>query len=265
MNEAHGQRYVIEQWQNVQQLKLARAEIEHMGIGAFDRYDNPFEAKLILRDKSPRTVGHMSLNAWTEIMEELESNDWVERVSVLFGVELVADRWRHYAGVFRYLPGDHLGVHVDAGIHPASGLRKHVTLVLYFGRGAGDLELWRGSSCDDRNRVWIGFEAREPEPLSVASEPILHEIIDTISPGLGTIVMFENNDYAWHGTAHNDSDADRLVLTVSYLSGAVDAFANRRQRAFFVPRPTEEWDAETYRLRDLRADPVRFAEAYRGG
>jgi hypothetical protein len=191
-------------------------------------------------------VERFSLNAWSTIMEELESNDWLEHVSELFGVEVVADRWRHYAGVFRYLPGDHLGVHVDAGIHPASGLRKHVTAVLYFAAGAGDLELWQGDDC------------------TRGEGPDVYNLIDTIRPGLGTLVLFENNDYAWHGTARNTSDEDRIVLTVSYLSGAIDAFANKRQRAYFVPRPTEEWDADTYRLRDLRADAEHFAEAYRG-
>jgi hypothetical protein len=244
-----GQRYVVEQYQHVARLKQARAEIRAMPPERFDRYDNPFEAKLTLRDKSGMFVDRFSLNAWSTIMEELESNDWLEHVSELFGVELVADRWRHYAGVFRYLPGDHLGVHVDAGIHPASGLRKHVTAVLYFGAGAGDLELWQGTHCNE-----------------VTSErPLLHEVIDTIRPGLGTVVLFENNDYAWHGTAHNTSDEDRIVLTVSYLSAAIDAFANKRQRAFFVPRPSEEWSVETYALRDLRADAEHFAEAYRGG
>jgi hypothetical protein len=118
--------------------------------------------------------------------------------------------------------------------------------VLYFGAGAGDLELWDGAAC-------------------IVDDPHVFSLIDTIRPGLGTLVLFENTDYAWHGTARNTSDEDRIVLTVSYLSGAIDAFVNKRQRAFFVPRPSEEWSPDTYRLRDLRADAEHFAEAYRGG
>lgn len=259
MIEAHGQRYHVEQWANLTQLKVARHEIRGMPDHEFDRYASPFEAKLTLRDKSAR-----GFDAWSELMGELESNDWLEYVSGLFGVELVADRWRHYAGVFRYLPDDHLGVHVDAAIHPISGLRKHVTLVLYFGAGGGDLELWRGASCgygDYHNHAtdWKHSEERGQW------EPQLNEVIDSIAPTLGRIVMFECNDYAWHGTARNDQDEDRLVMTVSYLSAGIDAFANKRKRAFFVPRPSEEWAPETYALRDLRADPERYAEAYRHG
>lgn len=255
MQEAHGQRWHVETYPHLARLKQARAEIRHMAPALFDRYESPFEAKLTLRDKSGRFAERFSLNAWSTIMEDLESNDWLEYVSGLFGVELVADRWRHYAGVFRYLPDDHLGVHVDAGIHPISGLRKHVTCVLYFGAGDGALELWQGTSC-----------ARERyEPYSEEQyEPQITDLIDTIQPGLGTLVLFENNDHAWHGTARNEADEDRLVLTVSYLSAGIDAFANRRTRAYFVPRPDEEWAPDTFRLRDLRASEEHYAEAYRG-
>lgn len=263
MQEAHGQRWHVETYPHLGRLKQARAEIRNMALDRFDRYESPFEAKLTMRDKSGNFVDRFSLNAWSSIMEDLESNDWLEYVSGLFGVELIADRWRHYAGVFRYLPDDHLGVHVDAGIHPISGLRKHVTCVLYFGAGDGALELWRGTSC-----------APGPEQIPIGTfgqwypgetpEPQIHDLIESIQPGLGTLVLFENSDYAWHGTARNEADEDRLVLTVSYLSAGIDAFANKRTRAFFVPRPSEEWDAETYRLRDLRADSERFAEGYRG-
>lgn len=249
MIENAGQRYWIGEYENALLLRLARAEIRNMEEKRFDRYDSPFEAKLTMRDKTPRTFGNFSSNAWSQIMEDLEGNAWCERISEMFGVEVVADRWRHYAGVFRYLPDDHLGVHVDAAIHPISGLRKHVTLVLYFGAGAGDLELWQGSSC-------------------VEDEPILTQIIDSVAPTFGRIVAFECNDYAWHGTAANESDADRIVLTVSYLSAATAPHAdmqNQRSRAFFIPRPYEEWEPETYRLRDRRADPERYAEAYRAG
>lgn len=237
MIERDGHRYeVIENFASGM-VNLARLDIQHLPDEAFDRYESPFEAKLTLREKRDLPSGIAG------VFRKLESNDFVEDVSAMFGAELVADRWRHYAGVFRYLPGDYLGVHVDAGIHPTSGLRKHVTAVLYLG-GSGALELWNGYNCMAEDAQVVG-------------------VTDAIEPAFGTLVLFENNDRAWHAAARNDSDQERIVLTVSYLSGAVDAFANRRQRAFFVPRPTEEWSPETYRLRDLRADAERYREAYR--
>lgn len=245
--EKAGQRYEILDWPGSQrEIEWARQEIETvLQPRDFDRYESPFEAKLTLRDKTaalPEAVGG--------ILRKLESNDWCERISKMFGVEVVADRWRHYAGVFRYLPDDHLGVHVDAAIHPISKLRKHITLVLYFGAGAGPLELWAGTSC-----------------VAEDGDPIVTDLIESVEPAAGRIVAFECNDYAWHAAARNTHPSDdRLVLTVSYLSAVTFPYGNmqnQRTRAFFVPRPTEEWSPETYALRDLRADPERYAEAYR--
>lgn len=251
--------YHVRQFEDRELLDLARGEIERLPAEAWDRYESTFEAKLTLRDKR-------ELPSWVEvILEGLEDNTALEEWSRVFGIELIADRWRHYTGVFRYLPGDHLGVHVDAGIHPPTGLRKTVTIVLYLG-GAGALELWAGTSCvqepprimrPDGSGRWF-HSLSEPAP-----EPVVTACINAIAPTLGTMVAFANNDYAWHSAARNDGDTDRIVITVSYLSAEIDRFANRRQRAFFVPRPDEEWTPETYALRDLRADDHRYAEAYR--
>jgi hypothetical protein len=60
-----------------------------------------------------------------------------------------------------------------------------------------------------------------------------------------------------------DGQSPRTIVTVSYLSDAIDAFDNKRQRAFFVPRPGEQWTQDQYDLRNKRADPERYAEVYR--
>ena len=65
----------------------------------------------------------------------------------MFGVRLARDTARHYCGVFKYEQGDWLGVHVDAGISPLDGARKHVTAVLYLNavHGGERLRLRHGS------------------------------------------------------------------------------------------------------------------------
>ncbi len=151
---------------------------------------------------------------------------------------LVYDSTQRYTGVFKYGPRDHLGVHVDAGIHPQTGQRKHWTAIMYLGHGGGDLEFWDGEDC-----------TRDVErPLSMGSNPI-----GTISPDSPKVILFENNDHAWHSAGVNWSEDDRLVLTVSYMSDEVDIFRNKRQRAFFVPRPTEAWSPKTFKERDERS------------
>lgn len=224
-------------------LGFVTSSIEGLPPEAWDRYENPFEQKWTVRDKFNLPPSLESVIAHLE--------EQVEMASVLFGVQLEVDSSRHYAGIFRYEKGDQLGVHVDAGIHPDNGKRKHVTALLYLGFGAnGDLEFWNGDYC-------CILDKYHPDGPSV------YTLAKRIPPRHGTLVLFENNDMAWHGAAANSVSANRLVVTVSYLSNQVHAFRNLRERAYFVPRPDEKWGAETWVLRDKRADPEKFAEAYR--
>jgi hypothetical protein len=238
VREQAGQRFAIGYWDSTE-ANAAAAAIEAIDDPAFDRYDNPFEQKWALRDKFrlPPAVDAIVHGLERAYMD----------VGRLLGAELIPDRGRHYMGVFRYEPGDRLDVHVDAGIHPGTGHRKHATILVYLGNGAGNLELWEGTSSTDE----------------VA--PRVRGVIDVIPPSHGRVVLFENNDHAWHGVRPNSEGSGRLVVTVSYLSLAIDRWDNRRERAFFVPRPDEEWDEATYALRDVRADPDRHAEVYRAG
>ena len=54
----------------------------------------------------------------------------------------------------------------------------------------------------------------------------------------------------------------RIFLTISYLSQDM-SFLNKRERAFFVPRPHEKWSKETEMLRLTRADKYNYNKAYR--
>lgn len=231
-----GHRYVVEEWRDPR-LSWAAGEIYAMPADAFARYDNPFEQKWAAQDKFALPPNLAAL------VRELELD--VDRVADMFNAPLFVDTARHYCGVFRYLRGDKLDVHVDAGTQPATGYRKHVTAVMYLGlaRG-GPLELWGG------------------DPADMPYPEIRHRLTE-IAPAHGRLVLFENNDYAWHGMATYMDWEPRLVVTVSYLSTAVDAFGNKRQRAYFVPRPDEQWDAARRDLRDKRADPNHYADVYR--
>ncbi len=200
----------------------------------FYRIATIFEHKWAVKDTS-----HEDLPI--EIEDALK---WLETVA--FSVcytntdvpSLVQDYSRRYAGVFKYETRDHLGPHVDAGIHPETRQRKHWTAIMYLGWGEGDLEFWDGEDC-----------TRDVErPLSMDDNPI-----GTVSPQSPKVIIFENNDHAWHSAAVNWGSDPRLVLTVSYMSDEVDAFQNKRQRAFFVPRPTEAWAPEVFADRDRRA------------
>lgn len=202
----------------------------------FDRYENPFERKWTLRDKVniPEVI--------EGVFRYLERH--IKLAEETVGFNLVQDQHRHYHGIFKYMPGDELKVHVDAGIHPMSGLRKQFTALLYLNDSGGDLEFWNGSTC-------------------IADYPHVIVLKEKVSPRSGTFVLFENTDYAWHGVTVNESDVPRYVATVSFMSDKIDMFENKKQRAYFVPRPTEKWPHEISELRDKRVDPEKFSEVYR--
>lgn len=212
-------------------------EVQSLPREAFDRYDNPFERKWTFRDKTalPDDLNFM--------LGALESS-WLHTARELFNDPgLLPDVTRHYVGLFVYDENDHLAVHVDAGIHPITTQRKAATALLYLGQGDGDLEFWSGSNCTDDN------------PQVIRLQATIH-----IAPGM--LVLFENDDYAWHGVQRNQGEP-RIVLTASYLTDDLSKFKNNRQRAYFVPRPNERWLAPMIALRDKRADARAFSEAYR--
>lgn len=238
MNEAYGHRYYVLDWEG-SRFDEALVAIQALPNAAFDRYENPFEAKWTLRDKFrlPEEVDVIVRN-----LEQAQKSFAQQK----FFTRIERDTSRHYCGVFRYEPGDFLKVHVDAGIHPTAKKRKQVTAILYLGEAdGGDLELWSGTDCTDE-------------------DPRVLQCIARIKPKHGRFVFFENNDFAWHGVRPITGSRERVVVTVSYLyDGAVNEFRNMRERAFFVPRPGEHWSQETLDLRDKRADSQQYAEAYK--
>ena len=228
-------------------LALAcREEILSIPDAAWDRYSNPFEMKFTLRDKDalpPRC---------TELFNSLTSPRFVAELSALAGYPLLLDPTKNWWGVHKYRNGDHLDIHSDAGVHPATGQKKHVTLGLYLSKGwseenGGHLELWSGSSvCTD--------------------EPSLHCRIAAILPSFNRLVIFDNTNVAWHGNptpVRCGPDQTRIFLTLSYLSDHHDPpYDNRRKKAFFVPRPEDPEDPEKRALALARADENRCADVY---
>jgi hypothetical protein len=79
------------------------------------------------------------------------------------------------------------------------------------------------------------------------------------------LVVFDCNDYSWHGNptpANCPSDSKRIFVTLSYLSNVFEN-QNNRMKAFFIARPEDEPDLGKDKLRILRADPEKYKEIYR--
>jgi hypothetical protein len=80
------------------------------------------------------------------------------------------------------------------------------------------------------------------------------------------LVLFTNDDYSWHGNPNpvnsNDIDAKRIFITISYLSENFND-KNKKQKAYFIARPTDLPNKEKDELRLLRSDPRKYKEIYR--
>lgn len=229
-----------------QSLALAlQKEILEYPSKCWDRYDNPFEKKYTFNKKF--SFGpHCS-----RLFSYLESNDFIMRLSTLFKVRLLRDEYRHYWGLHKYKHGDHLNIHVDAGIHPKCKLRKHVTIGIYLSKdwteeNQGHFQFWSGSNA-----------AKNTAELYRCEKQIL--------PELNRLVLFECTDFSWHGNPNPvqcKNGEMRIFLTMSYLTKEQKG-DNKRERAFFVPRPGLTQSESTRNLRMIRADRNRYKQVYR--
>lgn len=222
-----------------------QTEILNISEEQWDRYNNPFEQKYTLRDK------HSFPTCLNQLFQELTSEQFVSNLSKVVGYDLKLDETRNFWGVHTYGPGDKLDIHVDAGLHPTQLLKKQITLGIYLSYEWKEeygchLEIWRGENASNNDAKLI-------------------EKVDSIAPIFNRMVLFECNDYAWHGNpepANCPPESKRIFVTLSYLSDNLSD-KNKRLKAFFVARPEDTLDQEKDKMRLLRADPKKYKEIYR--
>lgn len=213
----------------------------------WDRYDNPLEKKYTLRNKQNLPENTQNL------FNMLTSDKFVENLSYIVGEKLINDPTKNWWGIHKYNNGDKLDIHSDAGNHPVTGEKKHVTLGIYLSKNwsdnnGGHLEIWDGDSVINDNAK-------------------LTKQITKILPSFNKLVLFNNTNNAWHGNPEPvicDENSKRIFVTLSYLSNNHDKpYDNYRKKAFFVKRPTDNEDSEKDRIRLLRADENKYKEIYR--
>ena len=219
---------------------ILQEEILNIPESDWDRYNNPLEQKYTLRDK------YNFPSNLTLLFEELQSEDFISKLSTLCGYKLILDDTRNFWGVHKYDSGDKLDIHTDAGLHPINKLKKQLTLGIYLSSNwkkeyGCELEIWKG----DKNTIT--------------------EKIDSIEPYFNRLIIFTCNDYSWHGNPEPVTciynNTKRIFVTISYLS---ENFTddNKKVKAYFVSRPTDPIDLEKDKLRLLRSDPDKYKEVY---
>lgn len=218
----------------------ALSELGQLGY-SMSRYDNPFESKSFLLDKSViQDTAALSL-----AFDMLRSSEMCKWVGYLLDLPIMYADFRHYGGLFVYHEGDYLEPHVDAGIHPVNHLRKVATSLLYLTDAY--LSMWRGDPCTDPDpEVWLQ---------------------NTHYYKAGSCVVFANHDTAWHSVPVMISEASqRVVLTVSYMADDTlnnPRYRNPRTRAYFARRHGQPDTPELALLRSKRASEEKHEEVYR--
>ena len=226
--------------------KKCQEEILNIPHELWDRYNNPFEQKFTLRDKN-----NLPKNC-SKLFDILTSDEILSVLSNITKVKLINDPNKNWWGIHTYKDGDYLDIHSDAGNHPITKQKKHLTLGIYLSynwkeENGGYLEIWDGDSVLNDNAK-------------------IKNCYSKILPSFNKMVMFTNKVNAWHGNPDPvviKENEKRIFLTISYLSEKHDdGMENNREKAFFVNRPTDSINEDKEYLRLLRADPYKCKEIY---
>lgn len=225
--------------------KQIQEEILNISNEEWDRYDNPLEHKYTLRNKENLP------SECSKLFSMLTSDDFTENLSSIMGYEIKNDHTKNWWGIHKYDNGDHLDIHVDAGLHPQTKQKKQLTLGIYLSKdwkeeNGGHLEIWKGENAYNNDAK-------------------ISECVDRILPVFNTLVIFENNDYSWHGNPNPvvcKNGEKRIFVTLSYVSEQFDDL-NKKEKAFFVKRPEDPEDEEKDKIRMMRRDPEKYKEVYR--
>jgi hypothetical protein len=233
-----------------------KREILQIADTEWDRYNNPFEQKTILRNSNLLENNLLgSLPTLQSLFDELTNDAFIDKLSSIVGYKLSADTTRNFWGVDKFQNGDKLDMHVDAGFHPITNMKRHVTLGLYLSDNWKEeygchLELWNGTSCSSET-------------------PVLIQNVASIAPLFNRLFFFTCNDYSWHGAPcpviNDNTNSTRILVRVAYVSdycGDGD-FTNCRKKAFFIGTPVNPYDEEKQKIRNLRADASLCSNVYR--
>lgn len=221
-------------------------EILNIPSEMWDRYNNLFEQKYTFRDKNALP------NYCQQVFDLLTSKDVIDILSTVVGEQLYNDPTKNWWGIHTYDNGDYLDIHSDAGNHPVTKQKKHITFGIYLSynwkeENGGHLEVWDGENV-------------------LKDDAKLIECKNRVLPIFNRMIMFTNTVNAWHGNpdpVNIKSDEKRIFLTLSYVSEKHDdGMENNREKAFFVGRPGDPVNLEKDKLRLLRADPNKCINVY---
>lgn len=174
--------------------------------------------------------------AYEELYSLLSSAPFLEYVSRLSGVEnLILDPAMYGGGTHENLHGQELDPHVDFNYDQSNQLHRRLNLIVYLNKGWQPE--WGGA-------IEVHSNPRNPEENRIQSwDPIFNRAI-----------LFETNEYSWHGFPKIQLPEDRRTLSRKSIS--IYLYTKDRpaeevaptHSTFYVQRPLPERFVPGYRL-----------------
>ncbi len=174
--------------------------------------------------------------AYDELYSLLSSAPFLEYVSRLSGVEnLILDPAMYGGGTHENLHGQDLDPHVDFNYDQSNQLHRRLNLIVYLNKGwqhewGGAIEVHSNPRNPDENRIQ-------------AWDPIFNRAI-----------LFETNEYSWHGFPQIELPEERRTLSRKSIS--IYLYTKQRpaeeiaptHSTFYVQRPLPERFVPGYKL-----------------
>jgi Rps23 Pro-64 3,4-dihydroxylase Tpa1-like proline 4-hydroxylase len=221
---------VIEQTSRLRQKFESARPFKHLVIEGFLKTD---VAEALLRDFpafDPKRavnefgeVGNKAVNerietlspSYAAVADYLKSAAFLKLMSDLTGIpDLLPDVDMYGGGTHENRHGQELDAHVDFNCDPKTKLHRRLNLLVYLNREWD--ESWGGS-------IELHSNPRKPEENEISS----------FTPLLNRAVIFETNEYSWHGFQRINFPANKRHLSRKSLS--VYLYTKTRPQHEIVP------------------------------
>ncbi|HTS84527.1 MAG TPA: 2OG-Fe(II) oxygenase [Usitatibacter sp.] len=190
---------------------------------------------------------------YREFYRYINSAPFLEAMSQLTGIpDLIADETLFGGGTHENLDGQGLDVHVDFNIDERRMLHRRVNLLVYLNK--------------EWEEAWGGSIELHSDPWTPRADQV-----KSFLPLFNRAVIFETNEYSWHGFRRIELPADRKGLSRKSFSiylytkdrPAEEAVAPHT--TFYVPGPLPERIAAGATLTEKDAQEIQIAMASRDG
>lgn len=205
-------------------------------------YNNPLEVKQALNDWNAYPANTYSF------LQYLNSNEVIQTLSELVGVQLYPDHGLHGGGWHMHGNGGKLNPHLDYSIHPKLGLQRKLNLIIYLSEGwspewGGDLGFW---SHDE-----------------ASNSP--NELLQETQIKFNRAVFFDTTCNSWHGITkqvNSPNGSTRNSIAIYYLAEPSEG-APQRSRALYAPTEDQKNDETIKELIKKRADLEKSTQTYK--